>query len=196
MLGHAIAQMMLADRGHWSAGALMALFSLLVFCGLLRPPRRRTRVTPQPAPRPEQVVSSTTRLNAIELALIAELNLERARAHDEVANDHTQRPATRRSASVEAAAWRERARLFQLQARRESARPVVPDSTGPPATPYIGPERRRQARRTVTRRAAPAEPGQRDRRISTDRRAGADRRQGDRRRPGVPPTALQGVART
>lgn len=168
MHGHAIAQMILADRGAWSAAALMASLSLVASSGLLRPLRRRARVTRPPSPRPDRASSSTTRLNAIELALIAELNLERARAHDEVANDHTQRPEARRRASAAAAAWRERARLFQLQARRESARPGVPapDSMGAPATPYGGP----------------------------DRRDGADRRQGDRRRPDGPPTAMRGVA--
>ena len=56
-------------------------------------------------------------LNSIELGLIAELNLEMARANEAVAEDATELPETRRVASEAANAWRERARLFQLQAR-------------------------------------------------------------------------------
>jgi hypothetical protein len=118
-------------------------------------------------------------LNSIELGLIAELNLEMARANDAVAEDVTERPETRRVASEAANAWRERARLFQLQAQRQNAHPIGPGSrpVHSPTLAHTGAERRRQMRRMRTRRTA--------RRVLDlrDRRMGPDRRQRDRRRP-------------
>ena len=66
------------------------------------------------------------RLNAIELALIAEHSLEMARANEAVADDPTKRLETRRRASEVAAAWRHRAEVLQTQALRQSAHPIVP----------------------------------------------------------------------
>jgi hypothetical protein len=116
-------------------------------------------------------------LNAIELALIAEHSLEMARANQAVADDGATRLETRREAARVAAAWRQRAELFQIEARRRSAYPIHPCVQ--PIRPYAGPERRRRMRRTHTRRTDPAYAGN-DR---GDRRAGPERRWRERRCP-------------
>ena len=170
-------------------GHELAVFVLLVFSGLLgslewRPralmyQARRPRRDGEPSPggTPDQAVASPVSLNPIELALIAELSLEMARDSEAVANDATKRLETRRSASTDAIAWRERARLFQLEADRLSGHPIVPGVR--PIRAYAGPERRRRMRRTHTRRADPASAGHgRD-----NRRAVPERRQRDRRCP-------------
>jgi hypothetical protein len=154
----------------------MAYFALLAFCGLLRPPLPRS--SPNEWPRralAKSAATPTVKLNAIELALLAELSLEQARAHDQLVDDPAQRPEIRRSAAATAGAWRERARAFQSQAFRQSAAPIAPDVHA-----YSGPERRTGMRRRETRRTGPApsvgrQPG--------DRRGVPDRRRGDRRRP-------------
>jgi len=173
-------------------GHALAVLALLVFSGLLRPlerrtlrtlvcqaGRRRAAVEPPLDASPDPSGASPVSLNSIELGLIAELSLEMARANEVVTQDETQRPETRRVASEAANAWRERARLFQLQAQRQSAHPIVPGPRPlhPPSLAYTGPERRRQMRRTRTRRTGRRVLDLRDRRI------GPDRRQRDRRRP-------------
>ena len=109
-------------------------------------------------------------LNAIELALIAEHSLEMARANQAVADDATTRLKTRREAAQVAAGWRKRAELFQTEARRRSASPIVPGVH--PIRPYPGPERRTRMRRTHTRRTdeAPAGDGLGERRDAPERR--------------------------
>jgi hypothetical protein len=114
-------------------------------------------------------------LNAIELALIAEHSLEMARANQAVADDAAVQLETRLEAARLAAGWRQRAELFQIEARRRSAYPIVPCVQ--PIRPYAGPERRTRMRRTQTRRTDPASAGQ-DR---GDRRAGPERRWRERR---------------
>ena len=175
MHGHGLAQAILF--GGDGAG-LVVCFALLAFCGLLRPLGGRTRIKlPQPA-RPDIPATPIVRLNAIEFGLLAELSLEQARAHEELAEDASQAPETRRSAAGAAVAWRERACGFQLQARQVGAAPICPGEHF--GRVYAGPERRRQTRRREMRRTgAPASLAvDRD-----DRRSGPDRRQGDRRRP-------------
>jgi len=173
--------------GHW-----LALFALLAFSGVLRPVSRtvsalvdniRDRMTSEvpSTDGPDSTADSSLILNPIELALIAELSLEQARAHDEVAHDENQRPDTRSAASATAAAWRERARMLQLEARRRSAHPMLPGARSPRtlASTYAGPERRRQIRRTQTRRTGPTAVA--DAVEARDRRLGSDRRERDRR---------------
>jgi hypothetical protein len=180
-------------------GHALDAFVFLVFCGLLRPLEGRIRALvrrPPPAhagvepPRdasPDPSTALPTSLNSIELALIAEYNLEMARANEAVADDATKRLETRRRASKVATAWRRRAQLFQLQAWRQSAQPILPgeQSIRAPGRVYTGPERRWRMRRTQTRRTGSASvcaghgPG--------DRRAGAERRRRDRRHPELAP---------
>jgi hypothetical protein len=121
-------------------------------------------------------------LTPIELALMAELNLELARGHEEVAEDPAQPPESRRVAREKAAALRERARRFQAQADRVSAEPATacPASTPEPDSAYTGPERRQGARRTSTRRGDPQ--AVLDSLGAVDRRTGVDRRRRERRR--------------
>jgi hypothetical protein len=131
-----------------------------------------------PEASPGRRETAPSSLNAIELALIAELSLEQARAHDEVANDPVVAPETRARAAQAAAAWRERGRSFQWQAQQLTAQPITPDGLSPSPI-YTGPERRRGMRRTQTRRTdSAAESGSGGHR---DRRFGSDRRQSDRR---------------
>jgi hypothetical protein len=168
----------------------VVVFALLVFSGLLRPlgPKARTlrryaAFQPRRDPSPDPAGATPVSLNSIELGLIAELNLEMAEANEAVAQDVTQRPETRRVASEAANTWRERARLFHMQAQRQGARPIVP---GPrpvhqAGLAYTGLERRREVRRTQTRRTGGPVLDARDRRI------GPDRRGRDRRRPGAAP---------
>jgi hypothetical protein len=119
-------------------------------------------------------------LNAIELALIAGHSLEMARANQAVADDPTTRLEARRKAAEAAAAWRQRAELFQMEARRQSASPILPGV--PPVraneTAY-GSERRKQMRRGHTRRTDSSWAGD----GRGDRRARPERRRRERRRP-------------
>lgn len=125
-------------------------------------------------------------LNAIEMAAIAELDLEMARAYDEVSMDPSQTPETRRKAGDLAARWRERARLCRLEAQRLSSQPLLPANA---AHAYTGPERRKQERRRGDRRTTGLNgPGHaavtafgRDRRINPDRRRGDRRHSAGRR---------------
>ena len=163
-------------------------------CGFLRPLHRQARalvctsrssyagVEPPRDASPDPPAAPPAGLNSIELALIAEYNLEMARANEAVADDATKRLETRRRASDAATAWRHRAQLFQVEAMRQSAQPILP---GEPARAYAGPERRRQMRRSQTRRADPASG--RAGRGRGDRRAGPERRTRDRRRPELAP---------
>jgi hypothetical protein len=195
MLSHALAHTILPG----AAGPWAVCWALLIFCGLLGPvePKGRAqrelrgavRSSDESPPKPrgdrsageDRPEPSAISLNAIELALIAELNLERARDHDAVANDAARLPEVRQAAAAAATAWRERARLFELEAGRRSAHPMAPGESGPVIDfTYAGPERRRQMRRRQTRRGDWEASGRRDRR---DRRAGPERRRGDRRRP-------------
>jgi hypothetical protein len=128
-------------------------------------------------------VASPITLNPIELALIAELSLEMARDSEAVANDATKRLETRRNALEDAIAWRDRARLFRLEAQRQSAQSIVPAERvrHVPKRDYIGRERRRQMRRAQARRTDPVAAS--DQLGRRDRRRGADRRGRDRRQP-------------
>jgi hypothetical protein len=121
-------------------------------------------------------------LSSIELAVLAELNLEMARGYDEVVEDAAERLETGRIARALAAERRERARLLHNEARRVAAQATSrdPGSTPPRRSVYIGPERRKRARRTHERRSdappATAHLGGSDRRTIPDRR-GRERRQ-------------------
>ena len=179
MLGHDLAQALQLGA---DGPRLIAFFALLAFCGLLRPLGPRARVERPRRARPEDEPTPIITLNAIELGLLAELSLEQARAHEEVVKDAFQRPEARRAAAGTAAAWRERARTYQLQARRQGAAPIVPG--GYLSRAYTGPERRRQIRRRETRRTRGRAAGGVGR---ADRRTGHDRRQADRRRPELAP---------
>lgn len=187
MPGHALAQMFLSGAGV----AFLACLPVLIFCGLLRPLRRSGGVLEQTRPdehgsppsdggdRPE---GSAISLNSIELALIAELNLEQARGYEAVANDPETRPETRLASAQAASQWRARASLFQLQAQRQSAQPLVPAHPAAHdglSIVYAGPERRKATRRTQTRRAAAAARALERR----NRPAIGDRRRRDRRGP-------------
>jgi hypothetical protein len=107
-------------------------------------------------------------LTAIELAMLAELNLEIARGHDEVADDGTRRGQTQQAAREVATALRERADAFRLEALRRSADPAYRPSMANAVSAYIGPDRRRQRRRTQARR--------RDGATGLGARGGGDRR--------------------
>ena len=125
--------------------------------------------------------SVISELSPLELALLAELNLELARAHEQVADDEAGRDEAREAARRSAAALRERARSLTLQAQARNAEPTIPGC--PPITapyhPYPGPERRKEARRALARRDdKPAIDG---RLRAADRRTGDDRRRTDRR---------------
>jgi len=188
MNGHALAQRIISDGG----GPGIVCFALLVFSGLLRPlaqaaselAERRRPAKPPPNVSPDRAVPSPIALNAIELALIAELSLERAREQDAVANDPRERLATRQAASEAASAWRERARILQLESRRRTAQPIVPGFP-PLKMTYTGPERRTNMRRRQTRRGRPEASSHGS--GSSDRRTGPERRQRDRRRPELAP---------
>lgn len=190
MLGYALTQATLLGAG----GSLAVYGALLIFSGLLGPLEPKARRPgefrrpvrsghgPPPKSRKEQPEALPISLNAIELALIAELNLERARDHDAVANDAARLPEVRQAAAAAATAWRERARLFKLEAGRRSAHWMAPGESGPVFDfTYTGPERRRQMRRLQTRRGdAEAVAGGPEAR---DRRTAPERRRNDRRRP-------------
>ena len=176
MHGFGLAESILLNR---DGAGLMACFALLAFCGLLRPLQRSGRFAPTLRAEPNDPATPTVKLNAIELGLLAELSLEQAHAHQELVDDPAQSPEIRQSAAATAVAWRERARVFQSQACRQAAAPIVPDVHA-----YTGPERRKGLRRRETRRTGSTpsvgrQPG--------DRRMAPDRRQGDRRRPELAP---------
>ena len=198
MLGHALAHTILLG----AAGSWAVCCALLIFSGLLGPFERKARglagiqravgssdepppkAGREPSAREDRPEASAMSLNAIELALIAELNLERARDHDAVANDAARLPEVKRAAATAATAWRERARVFQLEAGRRSGHSMAPGESAPVMDfTYTGPERRQQMRRRQTRRYE-AEAASEHRR---DRRAGPERRRGDRRRPELAP---------
>jgi hypothetical protein len=174
-------------------GHALAICVLLSFSGLLRGlqdrgrtlvyqtrARRVARDAPPSGSSPDSRAGSVPRLNAIELSLIADLNLEMAQDHEALAQDMTQRPETRLQAAETAAAWRERARRFRGEARRLGAHPINPGDPWTSLAPtYTGPERRRQMRRRQTRRARAVVAAMRF--GPFDRRAGADRRRRDRR---------------
>jgi hypothetical protein len=122
-------------------------------------------------------------LSPIELVLVAELNLELARAHDEVASNPSNRDETRETAREAAAALRQRADLLRSRAADLSANPVTAVSWSERChhdPPYLGSERRKAARRTSARRAGelptPGAVGGPDRRMETDRRRRERRR--------------------
>ncbi|MBV8999965.1 MAG: hypothetical protein JO304_12945 [Solirubrobacterales bacterium] len=172
------------------ASPMFVCFVLLLFSGLFRPRARSALGTakipslhqPLPDNSPDRVVASSISLSSIELALLAELSLEQAREHETLARDPNQRLETRQTASKAAAAWRERARILQLEAGRQSWAPMLPGRpTEVMASTYAGPERRRHIRRAQTRRDGPqAASGSTG---SRERRTGPDRRRSDRRRP-------------
>lgn len=123
-------------------------------------------------------------LSSIELALLAELNLEMARAHEQVVEDSAQRLDTRRTAGALAAERRERARLLQKAAQTAAAAAPASScdekSTHERRSVYVGPERRTRARRRKEPRARAAG----DRHVlASDRRAIPDRRRRERRQP-------------
>jgi hypothetical protein len=122
------------------------------------------------------------KLGSVELAVVAELNLELARAYDEVADDATQQSETRQQARARAFRRRVRAGLLHLEAQRLRARASLPDGllTHESNSPYSGPERRKQERRFAERRGHLAAPATWR---GADRRANRDRRRHDRRRP-------------
>jgi hypothetical protein len=120
--------------------------------------------------------SAPIHLSSIELALIAQFNLEMAESYDEVADDPELSVETRQRAR-ESASWRRgRARLFHSEARRLGANPtsVTGQSTEDQPPPYAGPERRKRERRIRERRSSPqlktAGLGHPDRRTDRDRR--------------------------
>lgn len=203
MPGHGLVHAVLSAGGLSSPSAFAVCSVLLIFCGVLRPLESRARALvggPRTAERasteapienppergrpgpsgtvPGPPESSPLTLNAVELALIAELSLEMARANDAVADDATERFDTRRSASEAASAWRQRARMLQSHARRQSSTPMGPHGRQFSASTYTGPERRRHMRRMHTRRtdSASAQLGRYDRRIEAERRGGDRRR--------------------
>jgi hypothetical protein len=168
----------------------LAVFgALLIFSGFLAPFEPKSRALrerrragrsghePSPTTRRDRAEASAISLNAIELSLLAELNLERACDHDAVASDAARRPEVRRAAAAAATAWRERARLFQLEAVRRSGHHMAPEwSASAVDFGYTGPDRRQQARRRHPRRGgeeAASEP--------RDRRSRPERRRHDRR---------------
>jgi hypothetical protein len=147
-------------------------------------PRAHTGSPRTPAPLAPDRGAAAVELGSVELAVVAELNLELARAYDEVADDATQGSETRRQARARAFRRRVRAGLLHIEAQRVRARASVSDGllTHESNSPYSGPERRKQERRFGERRghsAAPATPP------GADRRADRDRRRHDRRRPSL-----------
>jgi len=176
-------------------GHALEAFVFLICCGALEPLLWRARALvrrsalghaaaepPHDAP-PDPSIPVSMNLNSIELALIAEYNLEMARANQAVADDASKQLDTRRRASEVATAWRRRAELFQLHASRRSGHPILPgkESSRARGGAYAGPERRRGMRRTQTRRTGSALVAAA--RGVDDRRAGAERRRSDRRHP-------------
>lgn len=153
---------------------------------LLRAARQLARARPrkQRARHTGSENSATLSLTPMELAVAAELNLEVASGYDEVADDAARPLDSRRAARDRAIALRERADTLRLEARRLAAQPMVyAESSETRRSPYCGPERRRQSRRTRPRRgdsAAPV-PALGD----GERRSIPDRRRGERRGGGI-----------
>lgn len=112
-------------------------------------------------------------LTSIEFGLIAELNSEVARGYEEVADDRAQLAETRRTARQLGARLRNRARLFQLEAKRVGAESTV--ALELPDRYYVGPERRMRERRKGQHRAPAAESADRSS-VGYDRRSKPDRR--------------------
>lgn len=145
--------------------------------GLMRQPRHRAdhQDRQQNGEQSRSQNSAPFSLNAIELALLAELSLETAQAHDELAADSRRRAETRRDAQARAAILRERAHLFELEARRLNAQPLLsPPAMPSPAAFPTALERRRHDRRTGSRRrnedSAVVALGGCERRTQPDRR--------------------------
>jgi hypothetical protein len=117
------------------------------------------------------------RLTSLELALVAKFNFEMAASYDEVAENPGTRAETRDGARESASRRRERARLFELEARRLGAYPTEPceGSTQMPPARYAGPERRTGERRD-RRPSSSAPVGRSERRVNRDRRRGQRRR--------------------
>lgn len=116
------------------------------------------------------------KLSSIELALLAELNLQMAHAYDEAADNGDNSIEARRDARERGSQLRERARRFQDEAQRSSDEAAL---TTAPGALYAGPERRRGDRRTNERRRyGPPDhlPTGHDRRINSDRRRAERRR--------------------
>jgi len=126
-------------------------------------------------------------LSPIELALVAQLNLEMAAAYEEVADDRTARRDARQAAQESAGRWRERARQLQAQAHRAGSRPTVAaqELIEEQPQPYGEPERRTRERRTRDRRQPVRSP--REALAHAERRTRRDRRQRERRRSAPPP---------
>jgi hypothetical protein len=191
MLGHGLVHTAFSG----AAGSLAVFCALLIFSGFLAPFEPKSRALrerrragrsghePSPTTRRDRAEASAISLNAIELSLLAELNIERACDHDAMASDAARRPEVRRAEAAAATAWRERARLFQLEAVRRSAHPMVPGEAAP-VMDFVctGPERRREMRRQESRRGGEAASERRD---LGDRRTPRERRRGDRRDPGL-----------
>jgi hypothetical protein len=124
-------------------------------------------------------------LTSLELALVAEFNLEMAAGYDEVAEDPASAAESREAARAAADRQRERAWLFQVEAQRRRASPMTTRGgfTATAPTRYEGPERRTRERREGERRSGQsllsARPGQGDRRVNPDRRQ-RERRTGGR----------------
>jgi hypothetical protein len=122
------------------------------------------------------------RLTSLELALVAKFNSEMAACYDEVAEDAGTRAETRDAARDSASRRRERARLFELEARRLGAYPTEPceELTQMPPARYAGPERRTDERRVRERRdrrpSSSAPQGRSERRVNRERRRGQRRR--------------------
>lgn len=120
-------------------------------------------------------------LNSLELALLAQFNLEMAAAYDEVAEDHKCGLVTRHTARESASRRRQRARMLESEAQRLAAYPTsVPEQTPyEQPMPYAGPERRKGERRRRERRR-PVPSSTRSLGIA-ERRANRDRRRRERR---------------
>jgi len=128
-------------------------------------------------------MAATINLSSLELALVAEFNLEMARAYDEVAEDAAGQPKTRRTARKLGSRQRERARLLQLEARRRRAESTITSEEviSEPGSAYTGPDRRKRERRVAERRASHA-VGPDVKVAGHDRRTDPDRRRRERRR--------------
>lgn len=107
-------------------------------------------------PRPSSPTISSVHPSSIELALLANFNLEMADSYDEVAEDPKLRRETRRNASESASCYRARAELLQLEAQRLTAYPpfLAEQPAEPRQTRYTGPERRKRERRSRDRRGS------------------------------------------
>ena len=148
---------------------------LIQMISLIRQLRHATTRRDRRGEQPRSENDAALGLSALELAAVAALNLELARAHDELADDASRRVETRRAAGAKARALRERAESFQLDARRLSAQPMLhTPSMQKPASPRTVPERRTQDRRSASRRrdgkSAVSVIGGRERRTMPERR--------------------------